>query len=495
MNNTIRNSPPRMQRGVSTLLMALLFLAILTVITLFAAKVGMSEQRSSGNEYRHKMTFQVAEAGLNQGIEFLKANTQRLTSQVSGGWLFPGDPYWRPCTEAFAGDFDPCEQLPDEVVAGSYRYVGPAAGGNAGKLPVVSPEGNTMNVGGFDAAFETYATLCRLDLSTGTPRCSLSPSEEGTFYVTLVSVGRMEGENAAAIVKQSFGTFRLFGKGPDVPLIAAGFVNSLGNSQIIPNPNAGGFGVPISVWAKNNATVDGASFATCQLGEWMANYGTPAPSAEDVVNGVCASCTCNGLCPGSGLLSGNAKSCAAAKDKLEGEDILDVDSHFSDASPKVRDSKYFPDDLFAYVFGIPSTSAVAYLSANASEIKDCSVLTTASSGLFWYTGAGDCKLGNSVGSLQEPLVLVSNSPVDVAANGQFFGIIYVRSTAGAGQLLKATGGGQIYGSVILEGEASLAGNPTIVYNRAVLSNILNSSRFVRYGPIPGSWSDTIYAAE
>jgi hypothetical protein len=198
------------------------------------------------------------------------------------------------------------------------------------------------------------------------------------------------------------------------------------------------------------------------------------------------------LCPGYGLLSGNAQSCPAAKDKIEGEDILDVDGHSSDASPKLRDSKYFPPDLFAYLFGVPSSSAESYLTANAQQVTSCDGLNAASAGLIWYTGTADCKLGGKmIGSLQAPVVLVSNAKIEIAANGEVYGILFVRSTAGTGDFIKATGGGQIYGSVILEGDAKLAGNPTIVYNKAVLRNIFNSPQFLRYGPIPGSWSDTL----
>jgi hypothetical protein len=309
--------------------------------------------------------------------------------------------------------------------------------------------------------------------------------------MTFVSRGTLSGENATATVKESYGTFRLLGSAPAAPLIAAGVAVGLGNAQIVPNPDAAGFGIPVSVWSQGNANIDQASFATCQKGEWLANYGTPAPSATDVLNGVCASCTCNSLCPGYGLLSGDAKSCAVAKDKIEGEDILDVDSNFSDATPKVRDSKYFPPDLFAYIFGVPSTSAVSYLTANAKQITDCSSLTTASSGLYWYTPTGStCQLQSSAGSVQDPVVLVSNSVVQMPANSQFFGIVYVRSVAGTGDLFKATGTPQIYGSVILEGSANLAGSPSIIYNKTVLQNIFNSPSFVRYGPIPGSWSDS-----
>lgn len=492
MINTIRTSPPSAQRGVSTLLVAMIFLAILTIVALFGAKVGLSEQRTSGNEYRYKMAFQVAEAGLGQSIEYIKGNTKNLVSKTDTGWLFDGDPHWEPCTVAFSGALDPCKQLPAYVAAGSYRYVGPAAGDHSGKLPLKAIAGTTDSVGDFKSSFESYATLCLLDVTTAAPTCSLSPSKEGTYYVTIVSAGHLDNESANATVKQSFGTFRLFGRAPDAPLIAAGTVTALGNSQIIPNPNAAGFGIPVSVWTPKPATIDQASFATCHLSSWLANYGTPAPSGTDIVNGVCASCTCNDLCPETGgLISGNAKSCSVAKDKLEGEDILDVDSNVSDASPKLRDSKYFPSDLFAYVFGRPTSEAVTYLTDNAKPLADCSALNAGSSGLYWFRGAS-CDLGgNIVGTLQDPVVLVSDAPVQTNAGGQFFGIVFIRSVAGTGQLLKAVGGAQFYGSVILEGEGALGGNPTIVYNKAVLQNVLNSPSFVRYAAIPGSWSDTV----
>lgn len=499
----IRRLPdfPSRQRGVSTLLIALLMLGILTVITLFATKVGLFEQRTSGNEYRYKLAFQAAEAGLNQSVEYIKLNTRPMLSATTGGWLFPGNPRWQPCSNTLPGGVkvDPCLAEPDEARRASmYRYVG----ATNGVLPLLEALPGGFNqtfstTGGssqFDTTYETYATLCRLDLSTSVPMCSLAPTTEGVFYVTLVANASISGESASATVKQSYGTFRLLGRAPDAPLITAGTALGLGNAQIVPNPDAGDAKSRsvLSVWAKGDATVDGASFATCHLGAWIENNGNPAPSAEDKLNGVCASCTCNGLCPETGgLISGNAKSCAVAKDMLEGKDILDVDGHYSDASPKRRDSKYFPPDLFAYVFGVPASGAESYLTANAKQVTDCSTLDAISSGLIWYTGTGDCKLGGAIGSLQAPVVLVSNAKIDIAANGQVYGILYVRSTAGATDTFKATGTPQVYGSVILEASAKMAGTPTIVYNKAVLQNILNSPQFLRYGPVPGSWSDTL----
>jgi hypothetical protein len=187
--------------------------------------------------------------------------------------------------------------------------------------------------------------------------------------------------------------------------------------------------------------------------------------------------------------------------RVEGMDILDVEGTTPDVNvDRALDSKYFPDDLFLYVFGIPKTSAESYLTANATIITDCSTLTAASSGLYWYNGTTDCTISGTgpgslkaAGSLAAPVVLVSDRKVVLSANLTFFGIIFVRDKyyPTASELLDASGTPQVYGSVILEGSATIHGSPGIIYNKAVLQNIFNSPKFIRYGAIPGSWSDTV----
>lgn len=513
MNNHLRNHPPRRQRGVSTLLIAMLLLAILTLITLFAARYGVSEQRTSGNEYRYKMSFHVAETGLQQSMEYIKLNTAKMLSSSVGGWLYPAAMQWQPCSESTTVAPDPCMAEPDAIRrAGMYRYVGGANGvlPVAAVMPKLDAPANANKVGEFTAGYQSYAALCQLDMTIPTaPQCSLMPNTKGDFYVTVVSRGTLSGEDSVATVKQSFGTFRLLGLTPDAPLIAASS-SALGNTQLVPNPDAGGFGIPVSIWTLGDAAVGGgggASFATCQLGEWL---GSGSPSAEDRINGICLDCTCNSLCPGYGLLSGKYPSvCSGGTGfPLEGEDILDNDGNadgsgtvVSHATPEVQNVKPedFPKSLFAYVFGVSCDEAYSagcpeatrYLTDYARPIPspgvaDCSELDSESGGLYW--NSADCKLTtDQIGSLERPVVLVSDAPVNIASNTRFFGIIFVRSGMGFG----SSGGGQLYGSVILEGDAAITGGPTIVYNKAVLANVRNSPDFVRYGPIAGSWSDSL----
>lgn len=73
----------RHQRGAATLMVALILLVSLTLLTLYAARVTVSEHQSSANDYRAKQAFEAAQAG----IEVAAANPQlngALTRLVGG---------------------------------------------------------------------------------------------------------------------------------------------------------------------------------------------------------------------------------------------------------------------------------------------------------------------------------------------------------------------------------------------------------------------------
>ena len=65
------HSIPRSRQSGTVLLVALVLLLLAGLLTLFALRVGVFEQRSTGNDVRAKVAGEVAEAGLAQGFEFL----------------------------------------------------------------------------------------------------------------------------------------------------------------------------------------------------------------------------------------------------------------------------------------------------------------------------------------------------------------------------------------------------------------------------------------
>lgn len=63
------------QRGVVTLLIALITLVLLSIMTIYTGRVSVMDQRMSGNEYRYREAFAAAQAGLDQTTIAFKQQT------------------------------------------------------------------------------------------------------------------------------------------------------------------------------------------------------------------------------------------------------------------------------------------------------------------------------------------------------------------------------------------------------------------------------------
>jgi len=59
------------QQGAATLIVALILLVAMTIVTIFAARSAVMEQKIYANEFRSKQAFEAAEAGLEYGIAYL----------------------------------------------------------------------------------------------------------------------------------------------------------------------------------------------------------------------------------------------------------------------------------------------------------------------------------------------------------------------------------------------------------------------------------------
>ena len=70
MFSMINNRPAR-ERGAATLSISLVLLFSLSLITLYSARVGVTEQKISANEYRAKQAFEAAQAGVEIGSAYL----------------------------------------------------------------------------------------------------------------------------------------------------------------------------------------------------------------------------------------------------------------------------------------------------------------------------------------------------------------------------------------------------------------------------------------
>lgn len=224
--------PSSHQKGMATLVVTVVILIIITLMVFFAAKVGIFDQRMSGNEYRYKEAFAVADGGLEYA-------TQQFTENVSN-------------------------------IGGSYLY-DPDKNGTADAIPVPFLSDKNLT-GGAASSSEAQFTA-----SVGTTTTS------GVTVYTLISLGESIDRTGTASVSEQI-VIRPIAAGntPDTPIIADGSMDVTGNMHVVPNPNGScpdsDSGCAVSVWT--HETVDtGSSISTCQM-QGFSGGQCPNPSLD-----------------------------------------------------------------------------------------------------------------------------------------------------------------------------------------------------------------------
>ena len=548
---------PARQHGASTLAVTLILLVIITAMVLFSTSVGYFEQRTTTNQNRARIAEQSAEYALALAGEYLKANRNRLISNkvADQGWFAAGSERWAKCADVASPPAGhPCLAERDATRrAQLYFWTADGTVGGSRELPYTGVIPATAQIedgvgGDADFAADTAvgALLCRLD--TTDPNdvdCALAPNSGNRIALTLVAEATVTGEGADAVVKEAWATYNSFVPSSAVPLVASGWVQGLGNAQIVAAPNAGGYGLPASIWSPNNADITtNGSFVTCHYGDYL--KGTP----EDGLKTTCATtddCTCGGG-SSSEFLSGHMGGIGGTGSiTREAEDIVDLDNNLG----TLPDIKFFPgatdptgaemddpndptdDSLFEYTFNVDYTTAegdttlttlencgetgtencVRYAMLEefqAEEITqaECLTLNASSSGII-YAGQGCTALpsahGNSVavvGSPDSPVILVLNqtnagqlSLGTAGGNLVFYGLLFVHDDtpdtgSGATELVTGQGGVKLFGALVVEGNVKMTGDLTIIYDDTSTSgdtHKLPSS--AKFGRVAGSWLD------
>jgi hypothetical protein len=133
-----------------------------------------------------------------------------------------------------------------------------------------------------------------------------------------------------------------------VPLIATGLLSTGGTITIVTNPNAGGYGLPATLWSPNDVQVENstgggtANIASCYIQDFMS--GDPTPNldrAKDICPRSGSSPPCH--CPSAKSEDEHWLSGSASGAKRENVDVLDRDNNSGAAgSPRPPDIKFFP---------------------------------------------------------------------------------------------------------------------------------------------------------
>jgi len=107
--------------------------------------------------------------------------------------------------------------------------------------------------------------------------------------------------------------------------------------------------------------------------------------------------------------------------------------------------------------------------------------------VIWVQGPATISSTRTWGTEAQPVTLFVQGDLTVSANVQMFGLLYLHGSGGANTWTTPAGSTLIQGAVVAEGNLLLDGTPTIVFNPAALRAInLTQGSMVR---IPGSWRD------
>lgn len=461
-----RFAAPGRQRGVSTLVVAIVLLIAATFLTFFATKVGIQEQRMAGNDARQKGAFEAAEALMDRAKTFLEANAPDF-----GGWG------WAVCASAAM----PCGNGTDTVFDGTWSWV--------------QVRNLTTSDGTGDSGNATLGTLSgEAYFLTRNPTATGGSNEP----VVLVGEGFSDDDTGRAVVRQAQKRVFTVQPGP-IPPLTAPAVGLSGSFHLVGNPNHllskeelmqittancnnhnTGSGQLLSIWTKQpfNTLVNGtASWDICQAQFFKANTDALLSSYTDCFLGNTTSgCGCqSSQDPTLSVCGSQAFGNSTDPNKLTACGIKDNDPDF-------------PVNLFAWIFG----AAPADVKATADQVlANCSTLSTASTGLIWVTG--NCSPPGDVGSRLNPVVLVVDGELTFGANSQVWGL----AVANESPKVKLNGGFTIHGAMVVVDEVNppttfqASGTYNAIYDPCVFAAIFNNDDFVEYAPVEGSWSDSI----
>jgi hypothetical protein len=291
----------------------------------------------------------------------------------------------------------------------------------------------------------------------------------------------------AATVSKPNGNWKALKGAPTVPLVSKSVFPPNGTAIVVPNPNGGGVGVPVSAWVNNNngfedyqdddqgnptlttpltcdqdalAILSSGTWNTCELQEWYERSAVPPGVACDQPQ-----CNCRAEESISYVVNGNI-------------DVIGIDI--------VEDEK-FPCDLFHTFFGVKDTNYANFI-PNATVLPDCTSLNASSSGVYWISGS-DCRLNNAtIGSPDNPVVLISAaSSTSIAGSFTLFGVLYIFDGEDVDADFRGAGTASIYGALIVDAQMdSFTGTVNVVYAPGVLQK---ASDLGGFGTISGGWRD------
>lgn len=265
--------------------------------------------------------------------------------------------------------------------------------------------------------------------------------------ITLQSTGTSaDGLATAAFTEQAI-IYPVLVNTPAAPLIVQGGFDGAGRFVVVANPYVKQPSVLISTWSNKAVILTGTQNISCSLLEYKA--------------GKCA----------ANSLSNSA---------FQSSDIVD-------------NSLTFPADVMGYLFNVPTTEYITLKHQANNRYSDCQQLNSLSRGLIWVSGVCKVSLGEQIGSLSHPTVLiVEDGDIEFDKNVTFHGVLFSFQSTSQVQhhQIIMHAGARVLGAVVAN--HPLGANMDhvfVVHDGSVLSALLKQPEMLRVARVPGAWRD------
>lgn len=234
---------------------------------------------------------------------------------------------------------------------------------------------------------------------------------------------------------------------PPAPLISATGLTADLVLQLAANPNGGGAGVPISLWTANHNDLSASDAHTCTLQAF------------------------------------DEQRCHLDSYARLGETGLDI----------VDDGESFPPDLLKYVFNIASDDWPS-LKANVDlNVNNCAQAPWQQSRSIWVSGDCSLSFGQTIGSAEQPVVLIIDSGnLTMASTSKIYGLVLMFRPPNILRTyrVRMEGSAYINGALIINNSLDDAlSTIRIRYHLGVLDTLMRDNKMQRLARVPGSWRD------
>jgi len=475
MKKINQHKPIIKQRGAVVLFISIILLIGVTLITIFAARVGVMDQRISANEYRHKEAKSAADAALQQASAFIEQNNIIYSGTSSN---------WSDCSASSALQ----NTFPCSIGTETYERVYSSVSGTT-----ISPLSYTSPLStGVDS--DSYIVFTS----------STDASGLDNNVLTAIGIGKSLDGTGEAHAQVSYTKTISMDPGKMPPILSP-TVNISGSFTIVADPRVTYDEAidctnvtPTTTWTtdKGNLSVwvstitSGGTWQTCEIGAFK-----DPMVASDLDDDV--------MCVFEYNEDDDWSNCACdseqhLSDSGGGVGFTPINEHPDIKVPEnvIED---FPDSPFKHFFGGSDSISVAdFIALKKAEVNekgtiiegdctnaDLAIYTTTEQPIVWCTGKASI---GDIGKQLEPIIIIAEGgKATINGGSNVWGVLIGLKD------ITINGGAIVHGAIIMEDTDTYTlqtlGNYHQVYDFCVLSGLANNSLNADISKVKYSWKD------